>query len=129
METKNSNGSRSYEHDVIGWFEDISERAGQVQTETLRRILELNWGVEYLDKWFGDIDVRDMDSSSLESLYTSFVPLASHADLEPYINRIADGDTAPLLTQKPIKLLSLRYFFLLPLFFNQFSDSWTTLVL
>ncbi|KAJ6421951.1 hypothetical protein OIU84_026981 [Salix udensis] len=107
METKNSNGSRSYEQDIIGWFEDISENAGQVQTETLRRILELNWGVEYLEKWFGDIDVRDMDSSSLESLYTSFVPLASHADLEPYISRIADGDTAPLLTQKPIKLLSL----------------------
>ncbi|KAJ6297476.1 hypothetical protein OIU78_023096 [Salix suchowensis] len=109
METKKSNGSRSYEHDIIGWFEDISENAGQVQTETLRRILELNWGVEYLEKWFGDIDVRDMDSSSLESLYTSFVPLASHADLEPYISRIADGDAAPLLTQKPIKLLSLRH--------------------
>ncbi|KAJ6744995.1 INDOLE-3-ACETIC ACID-AMIDO SYNTHETASE GH3.10 [Salix purpurea] len=107
METKHSNGSRSYEHDIIGWFEDMSENAGQVQTETLRRILELNWGVEYLEKWFGDIDVREVDSSSLESLYTSFVPLASHADLEPYINRIADGDTAPLLTQKPIKLLSL----------------------
>ncbi|KAL9382662.1 hypothetical protein Peur_025697 [Populus x canadensis] len=107
METKNTNGSRSYEHDSIGWFEDISEKAGQVQTETLRRILELNWGVEYLKKWLGDIDVRDMDASALESLYTSLVPLASHADLEPFINRIADGDTAPLLTQQPITLLSL----------------------
>jgi auxin responsive GH3 family protein len=109
METKNTNGSRSYEHDIIGWFEDISEKAGQVQTETLRRILDLNWGVEYLKKWLGDIDVRDMDASALESLYTSLVPLASHADLEPFINRIADGDTAPLLTQQPITLLSLRY--------------------
>jgi hypothetical protein len=65
--------------------------------------------VEYLKKWLGDIDVRDMDASALESLYTSLVPLASHADLEPFINRIADGDTAPLLTQQPITLLSLRY--------------------
>uniref|UniRef100_A0A3N7I9B0 GH3 family protein n=1 Tax=Populus trichocarpa TaxID=3694 RepID=A0A3N7I9B0_POPTR len=110
METKNTNGSRSYEHDIIGWFEDISEKAGQVQTETLRRILDLNWGVEYLKKWLGDIDVRDMDASALESLYTSLVPLASHADLEPFINRIADGDTAPLLTQQPITLLSLRVY-------------------
>ncbi|KAG6738937.1 hypothetical protein POTOM_058564 [Populus tomentosa] len=109
METKNTNGSRSYDHDIIGWFEDVSEKAGQVQTETLRRILELNCGVEYLKKWLGDIDVRDMDASALESLYTSLVPLASHADLEPYISRIADGDTAPLLTQQPITLLSLRY--------------------
>ena len=109
MEPKNINGSsRIYEHDIIGWFEDISEKAGQVQTETLRRILELNWGVEYLKKWFGNINIHDMDASALESLYTSLVPLASHADLEPYISRIADGDTAPLLTRQPIKLLSLR---------------------
>ncbi|KAB5530145.1 hypothetical protein DKX38_020226 [Salix brachista] len=108
MEPKNINGSsRIYEHDIIGWFEDISEKAGQVQTETLRRILELNWGVEYLNKWFGNINIQDMDATALESLYTSLVPLSSHADLEPYISRIADGDTAPLLTRQPIKLLSL----------------------
>ncbi|KAH8490459.1 hypothetical protein Peur_065959 [Populus x canadensis] len=108
MEPKNTNGSsRSYEHDIISWFEDISKKAGQVQTETLRRILELNWGVEYLNKWLGDINIQDMDASALESLYTSLVPLASHADLEPYISRIADGDTVPLLTKQPITLLSL----------------------
>jgi hypothetical protein len=109
MEPKNTNGSsRSYEHDIISWFEDISKKAGQVQTETLRRILELNWGVEYLNKWLGDINIQDMDASALESLYTSLVPPASHADLEPYISRIADGDTVPLLTKQPITLLSLR---------------------
>ncbi|CAK7349883.1 unnamed protein product [Dovyalis caffra] len=108
MEPRSANGpSRSYEHDIIGWFEDVSERAGHVQTETLRRILELNWGVEYLNKWLGDINIRDMDASALESLYTSLVPIASHADLEPYISRIAEGDTVPLLTQQPITLLSL----------------------
>ncbi|KAJ6693325.1 hypothetical protein OIU85_004125 [Salix viminalis] len=108
MEPKNINGSsRIYEHDIIGWFEDVSEKAGQVQTETLRRILELNWGVEYLKKWFGNRNIQDMDATALESLYTSLVPLSSHADLEPYIRRIADGDTAPLLTRQPIKLLSL----------------------
>ncbi|KAJ6433402.1 hypothetical protein OIU84_017157 [Salix udensis] len=108
MEPKNINGSsRIYEHDIIGWFEDVSEKAGQVQTETLRRILELNWGVEYLKKWFGNRNIQDMDATALESLYKSLVPLSSHADLEPYISRIADGDTAPLLTRQPIKLLSL----------------------
>ncbi|OAY35280.1 indole-3-acetic acid-amido synthetase GH3.10 [Manihot esculenta] len=101
-----TNGSHGY-YDSIAWFDSISEKAGLVQTETLRRILELNWGVEYLKKWIGDIKVQDMDSCALESLYTSLVPLACHADLEPYIHRIADGDTSPLLTQQPISTLSL----------------------
>ncbi|OAY34095.1 indole-3-acetic acid-amido synthetase GH3.10 [Manihot esculenta] len=93
--------------DITAWFDRVSEKAGLVQTETLRRILELNWGVEYLQKWLGDINIQDIDACALESLYTSLVPLASHADLEPYIQRIADGDTTPLLTQQPITTLSL----------------------
>ncbi|XP_050208043.1 indole-3-acetic acid-amido synthetase GH3.10 [Mercurialis annua] len=93
--------------DIISWFEEVSENAGRVQTETLGRILEQNYGVEYLKKWFGDIKIQEMEASELECLYTSLVPLASHADLDPYIQRIADGDITPLLTQHPITTLSL----------------------
>ncbi|KAM7492270.1 hypothetical protein LguiA_035191 [Lonicera macranthoides] len=93
--------------DMIKWFEDLAENAGPVQTQTLRRILELNCGAEYLKKWLGDIHFEDVDDDSIESLFTSLVPLASHSDLEPYIQRIADGDTSPLLTQHPITTLSL----------------------
>ncbi|KAK9285517.1 hypothetical protein L1049_024711 [Liquidambar formosana] len=101
------NDKTNGEYDIRSWFEDIAENAGFVQTQTLRRILELNFGVEYLKKWLGDINIQEMEASALESLYTSLVPLASHADLQPYIQRIADGDTAPILTQQPITTLSL----------------------
>ncbi|PIN14228.1 hypothetical protein CDL12_13125 [Handroanthus impetiginosus] len=94
-------------NNIIDWFEEVAEEADKVQTETLKRILELNCGVEYLKKWLGDANVQEMEASALEALYTSLVPLASHADLEPYIQRIADGDTAPLITQEPITTLSL----------------------
>ncbi|XAR55475.1 hypothetical protein NMG60_11035549 [Bertholletia excelsa] len=101
-----SNGDDHY--DIISWFEDVAENAAVVQTQTLGRILELNHGVEYLKRWLGEVDnIHDMEASALESLYTSSVPLAAHADLEPYIQRIADGDTSPLLTQQPITTLSL----------------------
>ncbi|GJR15694.1 indole-3-acetic acid-amido synthetase GH3.10 [Tanacetum coccineum] len=61
--------------------------------------------------WLGNIDdVGNMDGKELESLYVSKVPLASHADLEPYIQRIADGDTSPLLTKQLITTLSLRVY-------------------
>lgn len=123
METANhTNGNgygNNYECDIIWWFEYISENAGEVQRETLRRILEQNYDVEYLKKRLGDTKIIDMDACAMETLYTSLVPLASHADLEPYIQRIADGDTAPLLTQQPITKLSLRW---IPLLFT-FSDS------
>ncbi|KAI6697391.1 hypothetical protein NL676_017510 [Syzygium grande] len=112
METKAAAaaGRRAHEgcdSDVVGWFEDACENAGAVQAEVLRRILAANRSTEYLSRWLGDVEVEGMGACALESLYRSRVPLASHADFEPFIQRIADGDTAPLLTQEPIQLLSL----------------------
>ncbi|KAK5844042.1 indole-3-acetic acid-amido synthetase GH3.10-like [Gossypium arboreum] len=114
MEAEASNGNGngngcSNDHDIIRWFDTISTNVATVQRETLRQILELNRGVEYLKKWFGDkdLDIREMDACEMESLYTCLVPLVSHEDLEPFIQRIADGDTSPILTQHPITTLSL----------------------
>ncbi|CDP14738.1 unnamed protein product [Coffea canephora] len=98
---------RNGEYDIIGWFDEVAETADSVQTQTLSQILRLNYGVEYLKKWFRDINIQEMEENALESLFTSLVPLASHADLEHYIQRIADGDDAPLLTQEAITNLSL----------------------
>lgn len=109
--------SCSRNNDSMGWFETAAEEAGAVQAETLRRILEKNCGVVYLKKWLGDVRVQDFEAAALESLFTRSVPLASHADLEPYIQRIADGDTSPLLTQDPITTLSLRFAFFFFSFF------------
>lgn len=110
-----SNGNHG-DGDIIRWFEEVTENAGEVQRETLGRILKENYGVEYLKKWIGEEEeeemvkrIQEMDINALESLYTSLVPLASHGDLEPFIQRIADGDTSPLLTSQPIQNLSLRY--------------------
>ncbi|KAK1324405.1 putative indole-3-acetic acid-amido synthetase GH3.5 [Acorus calamus] len=101
-----------YEEDIMEWFDGIAANAGQTQRETLRRILETNHGVEYLNRWIGDQgdELRNMDSEAIESLFTSLVPLSSHADVEPYIQRIADGDSSPILTQQPITMLSLRIY-------------------
>ncbi|KAL1125721.1 hypothetical protein V6Z11_A13G062000 [Gossypium hirsutum] len=105
--TSNGNADGDYQYEIISWFDSVSKNAAMVQTETLGQILHLNYGVEYLKKWFGDMKIQDMDACALESLYASLVPLASHADFEPFIQRIADGDTAPILTQQPITTLSL----------------------
>lgn len=103
-------GVRNNDEEMIDWFEQVSSEAGVAQSRTLREILRENCGVEYLKQWLGDVNIHEItDDFALESLFTSLVPLSSHADLEPYLQRIADGDSAPLLTQQPINTLSLRY--------------------
>jgi jasmonic acid-amino synthetase len=88
--------------DTINEFEMLTRDAERVQQDTLERILELNADAEYLNH-FGLNGRRDVDS------YKSCIPLCVHSDLEPYIQRIADGDTSPILTGKPVTSLSLRY--------------------
>ncbi|KAJ8491186.1 hypothetical protein OPV22_012907 [Ensete ventricosum] len=85
---------------VINEFELLSKDAGRQQTETLRRILEQNGEAEYLQS-LGLAGRTDPES------FKACVPLVTHADLEPYIQRIADGDTSPILTGKPITSISL----------------------
>ncbi|KAE9593025.1 hypothetical protein Lal_00028727 [Lupinus albus] len=106
--SSSNNGNNDHSgNDIINWFEDVSKNAGSVQTQMLSRIMKQNFGVEYLKKWLGDYNIQEMDACALESLFTSVVPLSTHADFEPFIQRLADGDTSPLLTQQPITTLSL----------------------
>lgn len=95
---------------VIEEFEKATKDAGRVQIETLRRILEENGESEYL-QGVGLEGRTDPES------FKSCVPLVTHKDLEPYIQRIADGDGSPILTGKPITTISLRCLILGPLFY------------
>ncbi|KAH0722197.1 hypothetical protein KY285_006340 [Solanum tuberosum] len=85
---------------VIEDFEVLTKNAGRIQEETLEKILEENGGTEYLKQWGlnGRTDVET---------FKACVPIVSHNDLEPYIQRIADGDLSPVLTGKPIETISL----------------------
>ncbi|KAL9243832.1 hypothetical protein vseg_017674 [Gypsophila vaccaria] len=102
-------GSDEEYKSIINWFNDVSQNASLVQQETLRKVIEQNYGVEYLKRWLGDTvnKLDDVDGSRLEKMYTDSVPLVSHADVQPYIERILDGCTVPILTQQPITHISL----------------------
>lgn len=91
---------------VIEEFEAMTKDAGNVQRETLKKILEENGSAEYLQN-LGLNGRTDPES------FKVCVPLVTHKDLEPYIQRIADGDSSPILTGKPITTISLRFYFFL----------------
>ncbi|XP_027159831.1 jasmonic acid-amido synthetase JAR1-like isoform X2 [Coffea eugenioides] len=86
--------------DVIAEFEAMTRDAGRVQIETLKKILEENGRTEYLQRW-------GLDGRTDPESYKSCVPLVTHEDLEPYINRIVDGDDSSILTGNPITTISL----------------------
>ena len=88
--------------ETINEFEMLTRDAARVQLDTLKRILEANAGAEYL-RQFG------LDGRTDAASYKSCIPLCVHSDVEPFIQRVADGDSAPVVTGKPITSLSLRY--------------------
>uniref|UniRef100_A0A0E0BZ52 Uncharacterized protein n=1 Tax=Oryza meridionalis TaxID=40149 RepID=A0A0E0BZ52_9ORYZ len=100
MLEKKATRSRVSGEAVIEEFERVTRDAANVQRETLRRILAENGGVEYL-RGLGLAGATD------PATFRARVPLATHADLEPYIDRIADGDASPVLTAKPATSISL----------------------
>ncbi|KAF3439894.1 hypothetical protein FNV43_RR18172 [Rhamnella rubrinervis] len=85
---------------VIEEFEAMTKDAERVQRECLEKILEKNSSAEYLQN-LGLNGRTDTES------YKTFVPLVTHKELEPYIQRIVDGDSSPVLTGKPITTISL----------------------
>ncbi|XVF80198.1 hypothetical protein PTKIN_Ptkin15bG0051800 [Pterospermum kingtungense] len=85
---------------VIEEFEAMTKDAGNVQRETLKKILEENGSAEYLQN-LGLNGRTDPES------FKTCVPIVTHKDLEPYIQRIADGASSPILTGKPITTISL----------------------
>ncbi|KAJ4831523.1 Jasmonoyl--L-amino acid synthetase jar4 [Turnera subulata] len=85
---------------VIEDFEALTKDVGTVQRETLKKILELNGSAEYLQN-LGLNGRTDPES------FKSCVPIVTHKDLEPYIERMMDGDFSPILTGVPITGLSL----------------------
>lgn len=87
---------------VLDEFEATTKAAERVQIETLKKILEENGSAEYLQN-LGLKGRTDPES------FKNCVPLVTHKELEPYIQRIADGDSSPILTGKPITTISLRY--------------------
>ncbi|KAE9605720.1 putative GH3 family protein [Lupinus albus] len=89
-----------YTEKVRQEFEAFSKDAERIQRETLKRILEDNASTEYL------LSLGLNGRTDPES-FKACVPLVTHDDLEPYIQRILDGDNSPILTEKPITCMVL----------------------
>ncbi|TVU50749.1 hypothetical protein EJB05_02138, partial [Eragrostis curvula] len=76
----------------LGFSEVMITDVDAVQERVLAEILGRNGDSEYLVKKCGLAGATD------RAAFRAKVPMVSYEDLQPYIQRIADGDRSPLLT-------------------------------
>ncbi|RWR90963.1 GH3 auxin-responsive promoter [Cinnamomum micranthum f. kanehirae] len=86
-------------HDKSGkaleFIEDVTSNADKVQKQVLAEILSRNANVEYLRRY-------GLDGRTDQERFKKLLPVVAYEDLQPYVERIANGDTSPILCSQPI---------------------------
>ncbi|KAJ6802953.1 putative indole-3-acetic acid-amido synthetase GH3.1 [Iris pallida] len=82
---------------VLDFIENVTANADAVQERVLLEILSQNACTEYLTR-HGLVGRSAADANA----YRRQVPLVSYEDIQPDILRIANGDTSPILSGRPI---------------------------
>ncbi|XP_022033458.1 probable indole-3-acetic acid-amido synthetase GH3.1 [Helianthus annuus] len=87
----------AFENDaaVIQFIEDVTANADAVQTNVLAEILRRNAETEYLQLY-------NLAGATDRETFKSKIPVVTYEDLEPFIQRIANGDRSPILSAHPI---------------------------
>ncbi|GER42162.1 auxin-responsive GH3 family protein [Striga asiatica] len=80
---------------ALEFIEEMTRNADSVQENVLAQILARNAETEYL-KGFNLNGATDRDT------FKSKIPIVSYEDLQPLIQRIANGDRSPILSAHPV---------------------------
>ncbi|KAJ7534464.1 hypothetical protein O6H91_13G096200 [Diphasiastrum complanatum] len=83
------------EEKALQFLEDVTVNAAAVQQSVLCGILERNGQTEYLKR-------HGLDGRTDRESFKQCIPVITYEDLEPDIQRIASGDTSPILSAHPI---------------------------
>ncbi|XP_026441220.1 indole-3-acetic acid-amido synthetase GH3.6-like isoform X2 [Papaver somniferum] len=85
---------------ALQFIEDATTNAGEIQKSLLSEILSRNAHVEYLRRHGLDVNGTHIDHR--ETTFKKVIPVITYEDLKPDIQRIANGDTSPILCSQPI---------------------------
>ncbi|KAJ4839052.1 hypothetical protein Tsubulata_037793 [Turnera subulata] len=80
---------------ALQFIEDVTSNAGDVQERVLAEILSRSASVEYLQR-------HGLNGCTDKETFKKVVPVVTYDDLKQDIDRIANGDTSPILCSKPI---------------------------
>ncbi|XVE50459.1 hypothetical protein DITRI_Ditri01bG0163800 [Diplodiscus trichospermus] len=79
----------------LQFIEDVTSNADEVQKKVLEEILSRNAYVEYLQR-------HGLNGHTDRETFKKTMPVITYEDIQPYIDRIANGETSPILCSKPI---------------------------
>ena len=80
---------------ALQFIEEMTRNADSVQERVLAEILSRNGETEYLKRF-------KLDGSTDRETFKSKIPVIKYEDLQPEIQRIANGDRSAILSAHPI---------------------------
>ncbi|MED6167501.1 hypothetical protein PIB30_003473 [Stylosanthes scabra] len=80
---------------VLDFIEEVTSHPDEVQRDLLGEILSRNAGVEYLRR-------HGLEGRTDRETFKKLLPVITYEDIQQDIHRIANGDTSPILTSKPV---------------------------
>ncbi|KAI3462716.1 hypothetical protein Pfo_019379 [Paulownia fortunei] len=80
---------------TLQFIEEMTKNADKVQEKVLAKILGRNANTEYLQRF-------NLGGATDRDTFKSRVPVVTYEDLQPDIQRIANGDRSPILCSHPI---------------------------
>lgn len=86
----------------LEFIEEVTKNADEIQKRVLAEILHRNANVEYLKRHGLN---RHFDRNSFKKI----MPVVTYEDILPDINRIALGDTSPILCADPVSEFLTRF--------------------
>ncbi|KAI5060230.1 hypothetical protein GOP47_0024650 [Adiantum capillus-veneris] len=94
---------------TIAAFDDLTSNAAQVQESLLLSILQNNASCEYLRQFNVPSHLTNGHSQSMDisTTFRKLLPLVTHADIKPYLQRIANGERSSIITSTPLEALCL----------------------
>lgn len=79
----------------LEFIENVTANPDEVQKKVLSEILSRNAHVEYLQR-------NGLNGHTDRESFKKIMPVITYEDIQADINRIANGDTSPILCSKPI---------------------------
>ncbi|KAK1391212.1 Indole-3-acetic acid-amido synthetase GH3.6 [Heracleum sosnowskyi] len=87
--------SSSENKKALEFIEQVTSNPDEVQLKVLSEILTRSAHVEYLQR-------HGLDGNTDRLTFKKIMPVVKYEDIQPYINRIANGDHSPILCSHPI---------------------------
>lgn len=84
-------------------LEDLTSNAKQIQDDLLEDILACNANTEYLQRF--------LHGSSDKELFKKNIPIVTYKDVQPFIERVANGEPSDVISAQPITGFTFRYKF------------------